>query len=334
MATTTNFDWETPDDTDLVKDGAAAIRTLGSSIDTSFVDLLGGTTGQVLTKASNTDLDFTFAAPAAGGTNPNLVINGNFAINQRKYVSAANLASGAYGFDRWKSNFTNTTLTFTSAPQGQSLTINNQGGLQQIVERANIPAGDYVLSFSGTATARMYNVGDVEPSYAASPISFTSDGSANVVVEFTASGGTKTLSQVKLEAGTSPTGFVYSGGTIEAELANCQRYYFRFDAPNAFNIFGNGQCITTTEAIVYTRFPVTMRVAPTALEQTGTATNYRAFRSGAQSEDCTAVPSFDQCTVQGALTKFTIAALLVAGNATYGLAGNVSTAFLAWSAEL
>lgn len=60
MATTTNFNWETPDDTDLVKDGAAAIRTLGSSIDTSFVDLKGGTTGQVLSKASGTDLDFTW----------------------------------------------------------------------------------------------------------------------------------------------------------------------------------------------------------------------------------------------------------------------------------
>ena len=57
MANTTNFNWETPDDTDLVKDGAAAIRTLGSAIDTSLVDLKGGTTGQVLSKATNTDMD-------------------------------------------------------------------------------------------------------------------------------------------------------------------------------------------------------------------------------------------------------------------------------------
>ncbi len=62
MPNTTNFGWATPADTDLVKDGAAAIRTLGSSIDTSLVDLKGGTTGQVLTKASNTDLDFTFSS--------------------------------------------------------------------------------------------------------------------------------------------------------------------------------------------------------------------------------------------------------------------------------
>jgi hypothetical protein len=60
MATTTNFGWSTPDDTDLVKDGALAIRTLGSAIDTSLVDLKGGTTGQVLSKTSNTDMDFTW----------------------------------------------------------------------------------------------------------------------------------------------------------------------------------------------------------------------------------------------------------------------------------
>jgi hypothetical protein len=66
MATTTNFGWETPDDTDLVKDGAAAMRTLGNSIDTSFVDLKGGTSGQMLTKASNTDLDYTWVTPEIG----------------------------------------------------------------------------------------------------------------------------------------------------------------------------------------------------------------------------------------------------------------------------
>lgn len=66
MANTTNFNWETPDDTDLVKDGAAAIRTLGNSIDTSFVDLKGGTTGQVLSKATNTDLDYSWITPTSG----------------------------------------------------------------------------------------------------------------------------------------------------------------------------------------------------------------------------------------------------------------------------
>jgi len=44
MANTTNYNWETPDDTDLVKDGALAIRTLGSSIDTTTKALNPSTT--------------------------------------------------------------------------------------------------------------------------------------------------------------------------------------------------------------------------------------------------------------------------------------------------
>lgn len=44
MANTTNYNWETPDDTDLVKDGAAAIRTLGNSIDTTTKNLNPETT--------------------------------------------------------------------------------------------------------------------------------------------------------------------------------------------------------------------------------------------------------------------------------------------------
>jgi hypothetical protein len=64
--TTTNFGWDIPQSTDLVKDGATAIAALGQDIDTALVDLKGGTTGQVLSKASNTDMDFTWVTDAAG----------------------------------------------------------------------------------------------------------------------------------------------------------------------------------------------------------------------------------------------------------------------------
>jgi hypothetical protein len=58
--TTTNFGWDIPQSTDLVKDGATAIAALGQDIDTALVDLKGGTTGQVLAKASGTDLDYSW----------------------------------------------------------------------------------------------------------------------------------------------------------------------------------------------------------------------------------------------------------------------------------
>jgi hypothetical protein len=66
MATTTYFGWTTPDNTDLVKDGASAIRTLGSAIDSSMQYLEGGTTGQILSKTSNTDMAFTWITNDVG----------------------------------------------------------------------------------------------------------------------------------------------------------------------------------------------------------------------------------------------------------------------------
>jgi len=60
MATSPNYNWPEPDNTDLVKNGALAIRTAVNAIDSSLAELKGGTTGQVLSKTSATDMDFTW----------------------------------------------------------------------------------------------------------------------------------------------------------------------------------------------------------------------------------------------------------------------------------
>lgn len=95
MASTTSFNWETPDDTDLVKDGAAAIRTLGNSIDTSMTDLLGGTTGQVLKKNSNTDMDFVWGTATAAGKSYSLLNAGGTTLTGSGTITI----SGISGID-------------------------------------------------------------------------------------------------------------------------------------------------------------------------------------------------------------------------------------------
>lgn len=193
----------------------------------------------------------------------NRIINGAFVINQRGYASGANLASGAYGFDRWKSGFTNTALTFTAGSQATTVTISTSGVLQQIVERENMPAGTYVLSWAGTATGRVYNVGATPPAYAASPVIVTLDGSANVVVEFTASGSTKTLGLVQLEGGTVFSPFEYR--LRGDELALCQRYYqVARGSSTSFTIAGYAYADSIGTAYTCT-FPLIneMRAAPT-----------------------------------------------------------------------
>jgi hypothetical protein len=92
MATTTpNFGWSVPTSSDLVKNGATAIETLGDSIDASLVDLKGGTTGQILTKATNTDMDFSWGS---AGT-PTFV-------GARVYGSAVqSIATATYALVTW-----------------------------------------------------------------------------------------------------------------------------------------------------------------------------------------------------------------------------------------
>ncbi|MED6191285.1 hypothetical protein PIB30_114745, partial [Stylosanthes scabra] len=63
---TTNFGWVMPTSTDLVTDLPADFAVFGQGVDTTLADLKGGTTGQVLSKASGTDMDFTWVAPTTG----------------------------------------------------------------------------------------------------------------------------------------------------------------------------------------------------------------------------------------------------------------------------
>jgi hypothetical protein len=98
MATTPNFNWSTPDNTGLVKNGALDIRTLGNSIDASMAELKGGTTGQVLSKTSNTDMDFTWVAQDDSNAIQNAIVDAKGDLIAASAADTpARLAVGANG---------------------------------------------------------------------------------------------------------------------------------------------------------------------------------------------------------------------------------------------
>lgn len=93
---TTNFNWQMPTSSDLVTDLPADFEVFGQAVDTTLVDLKGGTTGQVLSKASSTDMDFTWIEQddttlsfnAQTGTTYTLV-----AADLGKWVTASNASA-------------------------------------------------------------------------------------------------------------------------------------------------------------------------------------------------------------------------------------------------
>ena len=144
-------------------------------------------------------------------------------------------------------------------------------------------------------------------------------------------GATLYITGVQLEKGSTATSFDVRPYTTELQL--CQRYYYKVeDTTNAITLAGFAT--STTVASFFNNFAVTMRDAPSALEQTGTAANYRVQGAGAATTVCSAVPSFSSATENQARTIFTVASGLTAYNSGVGSPASGVTAYLAWSAEL
>jgi hypothetical protein len=144
MATTTNYSWSTPDDTALVKDGAAAIRSLGTAIDTTVFTNAGAAINKTIVDAKG-DLIVASGADAvarlAVGTNDHVLTADSGATNGVKW--AALPAAGGM------------TLISTTTLSGATTTLSSIPGtyknLQVIIQNYK-PAtdGDFlILRFNG-----------------------------------------------------------------------------------------------------------------------------------------------------------------------------------------
>lgn len=165
----------------------------------------------------------------------NRIRNGNFLINQRAVSGTVTLAAGAYGHDGFKAGASGCTYTFTKSGGVTTLNI-TAGTLLQVIEGAtHLPEGGaYILSWTGTATARVYQ-GAASGTYAVSPVLASALSAAvNATVEFS----TGTLALVQFEPGDTATPFEHR----DDELVRCQRYYragqavlFRANTAGAFS---------------------------------------------------------------------------------------------------
>jgi hypothetical protein len=161
----------------------------------------------------------------------------------------------------------------------------------------------------------------------------TGRATANQVNDMATNGNVFALQDVTMNLGTAVSP---DDATYEESLVRCQRYYYRL-TPAVSNapLTQAGYATSTTAFTGIVKFPVTMRTAPSALEQTGTATDYRVAGAGAATTTCSSVPTFGSATVSQANTVFTVASGLTAYNAGYAAnASGVTAAYLGWSADL
>ena len=134
---------------------------------------------------------------------------------------------------------------------------------------------------------------------------------------------------LQLETGSVATPFEHR--SYGDELARCQRYYYKLIADTG-DTFCNGYNQNTRNTRNILHFPVTMRVAPTALEQTGTAANYRILH-GTTENACSGVPIFLSATTNTAEIQADTGSGLTAGQGN-ALESNSNGTYLAFPAEL
>lgn len=304
MATTTNYGWDTPDNSGLVKNGAQDIRTLGSAIDTSLWNIGFGQAGK------------------------NRIINGDFNIWQRG-TTFTNPADGSYTADRFQIGVSGTPTTYTVSRQAFTAgaapvagyegsffyrsaqttlgTLTNVDFWQKIEDVRTLAGQTVTLSFwakadstrnLGLYVAQNFGSGGSGTTFpldrTGTPVSVTSSwqrfsfsftmtsvsgktigANSYVQVAFrqaAAAGYVLDIWGVQIEVGSIATPFETASGSIQGELALCQRYYARIGFPYVTNNapgIAVGRSYSTTGGDAIIPLSVPLRTVATSVDYSG-----------------------------------------------------------------
>jgi hypothetical protein len=285
MATSTNYGWAEPDNSSLVKNGASDIRTLGNAIDsflfrpfTRNVIINGGfdnfqrgtsssTSGWTCADrwyniaSGTTTFSQDTSVPTAHGVQYSYKWTTGAASSYGQYYTALESATvkplrgQAMVFSFWVKT-TGTAITGTLAADAAYSTSTDAYASQTVAVSITGASG-----ITPTATWTKYS----------GTLTIPSDASGLKIglipTSVQASGVVVYLAACQLEVGSTATPFNRAGGTIQGELAACQRYYYRnTQTTSGVPVTNNGGTVTTTLADVTTKLPVTMRVSPVTLE--------------------------------------------------------------------
>jgi len=240
------------------------VESAPSAPASGFVRFYAGSDGLLRSK-DDAGIERTIGLPAAA-VNENLVINGDFQINQRGF-SGGNLAAGDYGFDRWKSSGVTSNLSLS----GYVLTMTTNSKIEQIIEPELFGLSTFAgLQMTISIEAPTGNVDAALGSQSATiaagsgrqsiTVSLSPGDTGNLSLSFARSdAGSVSFGRVKVEIGDAATAFVKRAN----ELQMAQRYYYRRAAASAADPLCIMQAFSSAAAFgKVLDLPVTMRGVP------------------------------------------------------------------------
>ena len=362
MALSPNYQWAEPDNSSLVKNGAQDIRALGDAIDTSVWNVGYGQAGK--NKIINGDFAInqraftttsvaafghdrwsyqpsgatgtytaqTFtpgAAPVAGyeakGFARLAVTTGNDLARMQQSIEDVRTFAGQTVTVSFYAKGTNPTTAGNLAVRFDQ-SFGTGGSPSSLVSTAQ-------QTFVLTANWTRYSLTFAIPSISGKTIGTNNDSYLLLLIgqgsSVSADAWTLDLWGVQVEYGSYATPFQTATGTIQGELAACQRYYWRTTTTDAYNVFGFGVASSTTVANVPIPLPVTMRVKPTAIDS-----STLALASGGGILIAVTSSVIGYATTNMATVTATVASGLITTLGYQLFSNNSTSAYVGFSAEL
>ena len=331
---------------------------------TGSANLAVGADGTTLVADSSTSTGLRYQATNAAGKNA--VINGAMEVWQR----GTSFAGVGFTADRWYAQTSNAITRSTTAPTGFNYSLNwvTSGSYPVVTTYIELPVtgakgnftGNWVMSFyakastattftteaywtDGSARTNAVSIASQNNSLTTSwtrftmPVNFdsSSPGATNKAIELTTfvvtGGATINITGVQLEIGAVPTAFTRAGGTLQGELAACQRYFLKYGGNQVYETFpGVLLSYSTTQGEGPIAFKSTMRTTPTVAFSTLKVSDVATFNVAVTNITITTNTSGPDA----AYLVFTVASGVTSGKTILLRTDGSTAGYLTFSAEL
>jgi len=262
-----------------------------------------------------------------GPAGDNVLINGDFAVNQREFTGGA-LIAGDYGFDRWKADTGGADLTL-----GAGIVTLNSGSVVQVIEAPGLAGQTITVSVDSLSGGNLSieiegETAEIVPGSGRRSVSITVPlaSAGDIALKLAPVSSAVTFSKVKMEVGTIAT--LWQPRHLQTELLLCYRYFQRHTSA-AYAETGGGHVVNSTIVRVRRPYHAPMRAIP-SFSSGGSLSDFAAYYNG----------EYHALTLSGFIgatevdTALTFTGADMVGNNSAAVRQQAQTSYFEFSAEL